>query len=159
MSNPILNDHNHCAPLELLFTLCILYRKKTAHISVAQAAELQRSSRNQFLHLRFEGKITPPTYVIDYGFPLQTWKEVNFCYWPLFNNRLFKWRKKKKAALWQQTREMDAGLLLQRWQSAQRVSYYRGIQSKTTLWPSETKCTSGHLRARWRCVHWSTQLD
>lgn len=139
----------------LLF-MHIMHIKKISIL--AHAAELQRSSRNQFLHLQLQGKTTPPNYVIDYEFPLQTWKEVNFCYWLLFNNQLFRGRNKKRRSVainaWNRCRFAPPKV-------TQRVSrgYYRGIQSKTTLWPSGTKCTSGHLRARWRCEHWSTLLD
>ena len=54
------------------------------------------TSRNHCLHLQFRGNNTPPNYVIDYGFPLQTWKEVNSLLLATFNNQLFRCDKKKK---------------------------------------------------------------
>lgn len=59
---------------------------------------LQKPSRNHSLHLQLRGNNTPPNYVIDYRFPLQTWKKVNSLLLTSLNNQLFRRHSKKKAA-------------------------------------------------------------
>lgn len=77
------------------FFMILLYFWKFSKIQWC-AFRLQRPSRNHSLHLQLRGKNTPPNYFIDYGFPLQTWKEVNSLLLATFNNQLFRGAARKK---------------------------------------------------------------
>lgn len=71
------------------FFMILLYFWKFSKIRW-RVFRLQKPSRNHFLHLQLRGNNTPPNYVIDYRFPLQTWKKVNSLLLTALNNQLFR---------------------------------------------------------------------